>query len=280
MLAQRSRPQLFSNALPPTVACSALEAVRVLAPRAGARREAARADRDVPRAAARRSASSRSTARPRSSRSSSARPRSRSSSAGGCSTQGVFVTGFGFPVVPEGTARVRVQMSAAIEDGAHRAGACGVRAGRQRPGADLGGGVQGRAASTTSSTSGVQGDADGPGASRARDHRLRRQFVEGRERRRPSDSRARRGPGRRPGRAVRRRSRAGSVRGGGRDGRRAPGSARLRPGGPDRAGPPSPRSPGRWCSPSAPPPAKHSRSTAGSPGARCTTSTPQATTKG
>jgi glycine C-acetyltransferase len=28
---------------------------------------------------------------------------------------GVFVTGFGFPVVPEGTARVRVQMSAAIE---------------------------------------------------------------------------------------------------------------------------------------------------------------------
>ena len=28
----------------------------------------------------------------------------------------MFVTGFGFPVVPEGTARVRVQMSAAIED--------------------------------------------------------------------------------------------------------------------------------------------------------------------
>src|SRR5262249_58423084 len=30
ILAQRSRPQLFSNALPPTVACSALESVRVL----------------------------------------------------------------------------------------------------------------------------------------------------------------------------------------------------------------------------------------------------------
>ena len=30
--------------------------------------------------------------------------------------EGVFVTGFGYPVVPEGTARVRVQMSAAIED--------------------------------------------------------------------------------------------------------------------------------------------------------------------
>src|SRR6187455_2663520 len=30
ILAQRSRPQLFSNALPPTVACSALEAVRLM----------------------------------------------------------------------------------------------------------------------------------------------------------------------------------------------------------------------------------------------------------
>ena len=30
--------------------------------------------------------------------------------------EGIFVTGFGFPVVPEGTARIRVQMSAALED--------------------------------------------------------------------------------------------------------------------------------------------------------------------
>jgi glycine C-acetyltransferase len=29
--------------------------------------------------------------------------------------EGVFVTGFGHPVVPEGTARIRVQMSAALE---------------------------------------------------------------------------------------------------------------------------------------------------------------------
>ena len=28
--------------------------------------------------------------------------------------RGVFVTGFGFPVVPEGTARIRVQISAAL----------------------------------------------------------------------------------------------------------------------------------------------------------------------
>jgi glycine C-acetyltransferase len=30
--------------------------------------------------------------------------------------ESVFVTGFGFPVVPEGTARIRVQMSAALEE--------------------------------------------------------------------------------------------------------------------------------------------------------------------
>jgi glycine C-acetyltransferase len=29
--------------------------------------------------------------------------------------EGVFVTGFGYPVVPEGTARIRVQMSSALE---------------------------------------------------------------------------------------------------------------------------------------------------------------------
>jgi glycine C-acetyltransferase len=29
--------------------------------------------------------------------------------------EGVFVTGFGYPVVPEGTARIRVQISAALD---------------------------------------------------------------------------------------------------------------------------------------------------------------------
>ena len=77
ILAQRSRPQLFSNALPPTVACSALEAVRVV------RREpelVAKLHRQTEefRERLRASASSRSTARRRSCRSSSARPRSRS----------------------------------------------------------------------------------------------------------------------------------------------------------------------------------------------------------
>jgi glycine C-acetyltransferase len=114
VLAQRSRPQLFSNALPPTVACSALEAVRVL------RRE--------PELVAKLRASTRDF-------------RERLRGLGfepldgegaivpiilgetafairfseRLLEEGVFVTGFGFPVVPEGTARVRVQMSAAIE---------------------------------------------------------------------------------------------------------------------------------------------------------------------
>ena len=30
--------------------------------------------------------------------------------------EGVFVTGFGYPVVPEGTARIRAQISAALTD--------------------------------------------------------------------------------------------------------------------------------------------------------------------
>ena len=29
--------------------------------------------------------------------------------------EGIFVTGFGYPVVPEGTARIRAQMSAVLE---------------------------------------------------------------------------------------------------------------------------------------------------------------------
>ncbi len=114
LLAQRSRPQLFSNALPATVACSALAAVAAL--------------REDPSLVA-------------SLRANTLRFRAMLVDAGfapipGDSAiipivlgetavairfserlleEGVFVTGFGFPVVPEGTARVRVQMSAALE---------------------------------------------------------------------------------------------------------------------------------------------------------------------
>lgn len=114
VLAQRSRPQLFSNALPPTVACSTLEAVRVLRrepERVAKLRESTRTFRDrlrslgfnpldgegaiVPIILGETAFAIRFSER--------------------LLEEGVFVTGFGFPVVPEGTARVRVQMSAAIE---------------------------------------------------------------------------------------------------------------------------------------------------------------------
>ncbi|MGV3724965.1 MAG: glycine C-acetyltransferase, partial [Actinomycetota bacterium] len=112
-LAQRSRPQLFSNALPPTVACSARKAIQVLA------RDPTLVERL---------------------RANTAYFRERIIAAGfnplegegaivpiivGETSfaikiskllldEGVFVTGFGFPVVPEGTARIRVQISASL----------------------------------------------------------------------------------------------------------------------------------------------------------------------
>jgi glycine C-acetyltransferase len=112
-LAQRSRPQLFSNALPPTVACSALAAVRKLRAhpelverlRANASQLRTRL-RDagfrplegeaaiVPIVVGETAAAIRVSAR--------------------LLDEGVFVTGFGYPVVPEGVARVRIQASAAM----------------------------------------------------------------------------------------------------------------------------------------------------------------------
>ncbi|MCB0827432.1 MAG: aminotransferase class I/II-fold pyridoxal phosphate-dependent enzyme [Solirubrobacterales bacterium] len=114
VLEQRSRPQLFSNGLPPTVAAGARQALREL--------------RDDPGLIGRL-------------RSNTAEFRARLEEAGIAPVAGesaivpvivgetaaaiaisaemleagVFVTGFGYPVVPEGTARVRAQMSAALE---------------------------------------------------------------------------------------------------------------------------------------------------------------------
>ena len=103
ILAQRSRPQLFSNALPPTVACSALEAVRVLRrePELVAKlRESTQVFRErlrrlgfnpldgeaaiVPIILGETAFAIRFSER--------------------LLEEGVFVTGFGFPVVPEGMA--------------------------------------------------------------------------------------------------------------------------------------------------------------------------------
>ncbi len=111
-LTQRARPQLFSNALPPTVAASALASIefleahpeRVAALRANAEyfrerllelgfKPLAGATPIIPVMLGETAAAIRMSEL--------------------LLAEGVFVTGFGFPVVPHGQARVRCQLSAA-----------------------------------------------------------------------------------------------------------------------------------------------------------------------
>ena len=112
-LIQRSRPQLFSNALPPTVAASALKALEILA------REAERVQRVRDNAAYFRAELKKLSYRPLESESAIV-PIIVGDTALAINLSrilyedhGVFVIGFGYPVVPEGTARLRVQLSAA-----------------------------------------------------------------------------------------------------------------------------------------------------------------------
>ena len=111
-LTQRSRPQLFSNALPPTVAASALAAVEFIEQtpsRVQALRDNARYFREQIIEAGFTPLAGETPIIP--------------IIVGETATaiqmsdmllaEGVFVTGFGFPVVPHGQARVRCQVSAA-----------------------------------------------------------------------------------------------------------------------------------------------------------------------
>ena len=112
MMTQRSRPQLFSNALPPTVAASSLAAVSFVEQhpeRVATLRENTRYFREriveagfaplagetpiVPIIVGETAAAIQMSDR--------------------LLDEGVFVTGFGFPVVPQGQARIRCQISAA-----------------------------------------------------------------------------------------------------------------------------------------------------------------------
>ena len=114
ILAQRSRPQLFSNALPVTIAASARAAVRVLREHPELvsglhqktddfrRRIAEIGYSPLPGEGAIVPIIVGETARA-------------IKASAALLDEGVFVTGFGFPVVPEGTARIRVQMSAAAQ---------------------------------------------------------------------------------------------------------------------------------------------------------------------
>ena len=114
ILEQRSRPQLFSNGLPPTVAASSRQALKEL--------------RDDPGLITRLRAN---TAEFRRLLGEAGFEPIEGESAivpvivGETSTaiaiskemleEGIFVTGFGYPVVPEGTARIRAQMSAVMK---------------------------------------------------------------------------------------------------------------------------------------------------------------------
>ncbi len=116
ILIQRSRPQLFSNALPATVACSSLAAIEYL----GAHPELV--ERLRANVAYFRSGLINLGFKPLDGPSAIV-PIIIGQTAEAIALsdkllqQGVFVTGFGFPVVPEGTARIRTQLSAKLSKG-------------------------------------------------------------------------------------------------------------------------------------------------------------------
>jgi glycine C-acetyltransferase len=112
-LIQRSRPQLFSNALPATVACSSMAAIDYLDDHpelVRSLREKTRYFRDGLERIGYKPLKSESAIVPI--------IVGETAFAIAISDKllkaGVFVTGFGYPVVPEGTARIRVQISAAL----------------------------------------------------------------------------------------------------------------------------------------------------------------------
>lgn len=112
MLTQRSRPQLFSNGLPPTVAASALQAVRVMEAqpeRVKRLRDNARYFREQIVEAGFQPLDGETPIVPIIIGETAAAIQMSEMML----AEGVFVTGFGFPVVPQGTARVRCQLSAA-----------------------------------------------------------------------------------------------------------------------------------------------------------------------
>ena len=114
VIVQRARPTLFSNALPATVACSAEKAIEILMnepERVERLRENVRYARTGIRDAGFEVLASPTAICPIiiGETAEAIRWSSR------LMDFGVFVIGFGYPVVPEGTARLRVQVSAAHE---------------------------------------------------------------------------------------------------------------------------------------------------------------------
>jgi glycine C-acetyltransferase len=111
-LIQSSRPQLFSNALPPTVACSALQAVRVI--EAQPERVAQlHANADWFRQAITDAGFSPLPGETPIVPIIVGETATAIAMSQALLDEGIFVTGFGFPVVPKGEARVRCQISSA-----------------------------------------------------------------------------------------------------------------------------------------------------------------------
>ena len=114
-LVQVSRPHLFSNALPTTIAGSALQAVRILQSQPQRVRDLhSKVDRfrDGLKRLGFKPLEGHSAIVPIIVGETSFAIRMSEE----LLKEGVFVTGFGFPVVPEGTARVRVQICASLTD--------------------------------------------------------------------------------------------------------------------------------------------------------------------
>jgi len=115
MIVQRARPTLFSNALPVTVACSATKAIEIL------RKEPERVQKLRDNVAYARQGIKNAGFEVLESPTAicpiivgdTAKAIAMSNK---LLDMGVFVIGFGYPVVPEGTARLRVQISAAHEE--------------------------------------------------------------------------------------------------------------------------------------------------------------------
>lgn len=115
VLEQRSRGQLFSNGIPPSVACGSREALRIL------REDPARLRRLHDNVARFRAGVTAAGLEPVAGESAIVPVIVGETAAAIALSErlladGVFAIGFGYPVVPEGTARVRAQLSAALSD--------------------------------------------------------------------------------------------------------------------------------------------------------------------
>lgn len=114
-LNQVSRPQLFSNALPATIAASAMKAIEVL------EREPQRVERLHAITKKMRDGLKAKGFKPHEGESAIV-PIIVGDTAFAIKMsqellkEGIFITGFGYPVVPEGTARLRIQMCASLTD--------------------------------------------------------------------------------------------------------------------------------------------------------------------